>query len=60
MAAAVRAASAGMSGARCWELQEQPAYEKWRRRGAPLALAPDEFFSIAIMQTSLGAFVLLC
>lgn len=41
-----RAASAVMSEAWCWELQEQQAHEKCRRREAPLALAPDAFFSV--------------
>lgn len=54
-----QAASAGMSEAQCWELEEQQAYEK-RGGGTALMVAPDEFFSFAIMQTSPGAFVLLC
>lgn len=41
-----RAASAVMSEAWCWELQEHQAHEKCKRREAPLALAPVEFFSI--------------
>lgn len=41
-----RAASVVMSEAWCWELQEQQAHEKWRRREAPLAPAPVELSSV--------------